>query len=174
LDAGLHAPRITKMLRQSWSASRSLWQQGTQPSRIVWQTLWKGKSASKGISSSVLARLPSKRNARFQPSRSFSTRPSSPIMGRLQATLRSPRRPFRFSARQRASQSSGQAEQEPLSFGAKWRKISREYGWVAVGVYFSLSVLDFPFCFALVRIIGTDKIGMFSNPRPTGFEWCMH
>jgi N-terminal acetyltransferase 2 len=27
-------------------------------------------------------------------------------------------------------------------------------------VYLALSVLDFPFCFLLVRIVGTDRIGM--------------
>jgi hypothetical protein len=38
------------------------------------------------------------------------------------------------------------------------KKLSREYGWSAVGVYFALSVLDFPFCFLLVRTVGTDRI----------------
>lgn len=28
-----------------------------------------------------------------------------------------------------------------------------------MGVYLALSVLDFPFCFLLVRIVGTDRIG---------------
>jgi len=36
--------------------------------------------------------------------------------------------------------------------------LSREYGWTAVGVYLGLSVLDFPFCFLLVRTVGTDRI----------------
>jgi hypothetical protein len=39
------------------------------------------------------------------------------------------------------------------------KKLSREYGWTTVGVYFTLSVLDFPFFFLLVRVVGTDKIG---------------
>jgi N-terminal acetyltransferase 2 len=30
---------------------------------------------------------------------------------------------------------------------------------VAVGVYLGLTVLDFPFCFLLVKIVGTEKIG---------------
>jgi hypothetical protein len=38
------------------------------------------------------------------------------------------------------------------------KKLSREYGWSAVGIYLALSVLDFPFCFLLVRTIGTDRI----------------
>jgi N-terminal acetyltransferase 2 len=39
------------------------------------------------------------------------------------------------------------------------RKLSREYGWSAVGVYFALTALDFPFCYLFVRQMGTDKIG---------------
>jgi hypothetical protein len=39
------------------------------------------------------------------------------------------------------------------------KKLSREYGWSAVGVYFALSALDFPFCYLLVKTLGTDRIG---------------
>jgi hypothetical protein len=39
------------------------------------------------------------------------------------------------------------------------RKLSREYGWAALGVYLALSALDFPFCYLLVRAFGTDRIG---------------
>ncbi len=51
---------------------------------------------------------------------------------------------------------------ESLSLSARLKKLSREYGWTAVGVYISLSVLDFPFCFLLVRTLGTDRIGEFA------------
>ena len=50
------------------------------------------------------------------------------------------------------------AEAEPQSLSARLRKLSREYGWAALGVYLGLSVLDFPFCFLLVRMVGTDRI----------------
>ncbi|EFX03623.1 peptide alpha-n-acetyltransferase [Grosmannia clavigera kw1407] len=53
---------------------------------------------------------------------------------------------------------SGPAAAESLSLSARLKKLSREYGWAAVGVYFGLSLLDFPFCFLLVRTVGTDKI----------------
>ncbi|UQC85276.1 peptide alpha-N-acetyltransferase Nat2 [Colletotrichum lupini] len=52
-----------------------------------------------------------------------------------------------------------QAEQ----LGRRLKKLSREYGWSAVGVYLALSVLDFPFCFLLVRIVGTDRIGQLEH-----------
>jgi len=48
---------------------------------------------------------------------------------------------------------------QPLSLSARLKKLSREYGWSAVGVYFALSVLDFPFCFLLVRVVGVERIG---------------
>lgn len=46
-----------------------------------------------------------------------------------------------------------------LSLSQRMRKLSREYGWSAVGVYFALSALDFPFCFLAVRGLGTERIG---------------
>lgn len=32
-----------------------------------------------------------------------------------------------------------------------------------MGVYFGLSALDFPFCFAAVRLLGVDRIGHFEH-----------
>ena len=39
------------------------------------------------------------------------------------------------------------------------RKLSREYGYSALGVYLALSAIDFPFCFLAVRWLGTERIG---------------
>lgn len=50
-----------------------------------------------------------------------------------------------------------------LTFSQRMKKLSREYGWTAVGVYFALSVLDFPFCFLAVRLIGTDTVGHWEH-----------
>lgn len=65
----------------------------------------------------------------------------------------------------RRSQTSGGANggEESLSLSGRLRKLSREYGWSAVGVYLALSVLDFPFCFLLVKWAGTDRIGTLLN-----------
>lgn len=52
-------------------------------------------------------------------------------------------------------------EPEPQTLGARMKRLSREYGWTAVGVYAALSALDFPFCYALVSVLGTDRIGKF-------------
>lgn len=54
-------------------------------------------------------------------------------------------------------------EKENLSIKDRLKKLSREYGWSAVGVYLALSALDFPFCFLAVRTLGTDRIGRWEH-----------
>lgn len=53
----------------------------------------------------------------------------------------------------------GVAQAEPTTLSGRLRKLSREYGWSALGVYFLLTALDFPFCYLFVRSMGTDRIG---------------
>ncbi|KAK3986320.1 hypothetical protein QBC44DRAFT_141602 [Cladorrhinum sp. PSN332] len=80
--------------------------------------------------------------------------PTRPIQSPLLRNLKTPfqqRRPFSFSRVRRS-------DAENLSLGQKLKKLSREYGWTAVGIYFALSVLDFPFCFLLVRTVGTERV----------------
>ncbi|RDA89094.1 hypothetical protein CP532_2290 [Ophiocordyceps camponoti-leonardi (nom. inval.)] len=72
------------------------------------------------------------------------------------------RRGFNFSPWRRTAGDKGAAP-ERLSLGARLKKLSKEYGWSAVGVYLALSVLDFPFCFLLVKIVGTEKIGRLEH-----------
>ena len=50
-----------------------------------------------------------------------------------------------------------------LSLSQRLRKLSREYGWSAFGVYFLLSALDFPFCFAAVTYLGVERIGHYEH-----------
>lgn len=84
--------------------------------------------------------------------------------------VRPPRRNFHNTSRLRDSKHSdkGSSTKEAKAQGlsARLKQLSREYGWTAVGVYLGLSVLDFPFCFLLVRIVGTEKIGEFLRGRP--------
>lgn len=51
------------------------------------------------------------------------------------------------------------SDQPTQSLSDKFEELSRKYGWAAVGIYFGLSALDFPFCFLAVRLIGPDRIG---------------
>ncbi|KAI1009431.1 hypothetical protein LB504_003614 [Fusarium proliferatum] len=96
---------------------------------------------------SVMARL---RSARFGIG-------STTTPGMLQGVLR---RGFRFTTKRKTNKKStiGEAE-EPKGLTAKLKKLTKEYGWVTVGVYLGLTVLDFPFCFLFVRMVGADKIG---------------
>jgi len=55
------------------------------------------------------------------------------------------------------------SEQEPQTLSARLKKLSREYGWSALGVYFLLTALDFPFCFAAVRLLGVERIGQWEH-----------
>lgn len=79
------------------------------------------------------------------------------------------RRGFRFSARRKGNSKaqSGttgkEAAPQPQSLSARLKKLSKEYGWAAVGVYAALSVLDFPFCFLLVKIVGTERIAKLEH-----------
>ena len=56
-----------------------------------------------------------------------------------------------------------------LSLSQRLRKLSREYGWSALGVYLALSALDFPFCFLAVRLVGTERIGYWESVIVEGF-----
>jgi hypothetical protein len=95
---------------------------------------------------------------------SSSSRASSSHPQTLLQRLRSSIRSFHNSQRGRSVNTEGAKkaaapEAEPTSLGGRLKKLSREYGWSAVGVYFLLSALDFPFCYLLVRFLGTDRIG---------------
>ncbi|KAI0201904.1 hypothetical protein F4808DRAFT_422729 [Astrocystis sublimbata] len=86
---------------------------------------------------------------------------ANPLKDTYRSPLRTSKRRFHKTSRLRDAKPdpSKPNTQEPQGLSARFKKLSREYGWSAVGVYFALSVLDFPFCFLLVRVVGTDKIG---------------
>lgn len=52
---------------------------------------------------------------------------------------------------------------QKTSFSQRMQKLSREYGWAALGVYLGLSALDFPFCFLAVRYLGAEKIAHYEH-----------
>lgn len=79
---------------------------------------------------------------------------------------RTQRRNFNWSWSRKSQSGGAKSAEESLSLSGRLRKLSREYGWAAVGVYLGLSVLDFPFCFLLVKWAGTERIGtLVSEPR---------
>ena len=81
---------------------------------------------------------------------------SSPLRSRIKFPNAS-RRFRRFQSTQST------ANDANLSLSQRLRKLSREYGWSALGVYLTLSALDFPFCFLAVRTLGTDRIGHWEH-----------
>ncbi|KIW67203.1 hypothetical protein PV04_06470 [Phialophora macrospora] len=83
----------------------------------------------------------------------------SPFQMPRSSRLRVPRRP----TGRRYNSSTSAPNAEPASLKDRLKKMSREYGWTAVGVYLALSALDFPFCFLAVRLIGTDTIGHYEH-----------
>ncbi|KAL9021319.1 MAG: hypothetical protein Q9185_001429 [Variospora sp. 1 TL-2023] len=56
----------------------------------------------------------------------------------------------------------GSPEPSP-SLSQRLRKLTREYGWSAVGVYLALSALDFPFCYLAVRWVGPETVGRWES-----------
>ncbi|KAF2809273.1 uncharacterized protein BDZ99DRAFT_357808, partial [Mytilinidion resinicola] len=61
-----------------------------------------------------------------------------------------------------------------LSLSQRMRKLSREYGWTVVGVYGLLTVLDFPFCYMAVKLLGTDRIGRYEHAAIEAFWSLVH
>ncbi|KAI0540501.1 hypothetical protein GGR58DRAFT_132648 [Xylaria digitata] len=96
--------------------------------------------------------------SRFAQRINYRPRISNPIN---KSPLQTNKRSFHKTSRLRNSKPdpSKPNTEEPQGLSARLRKLSREYGWAAMGVYLSLSVLDFPFCFLLVRVVGTERIG---------------
>ncbi|OJD16453.1 hypothetical protein AJ78_03394 [Emergomyces pasteurianus Ep9510] len=82
--------------------------------------------------------------------------------------FRAPRRPNSTNSKSSSSSSSS----SNLSFSQRMKKLSREYGWSALGVYLTLSALDFPFCFAAVRLLGVERIGHYEHVVVEGFKSC--
>lgn len=118
-----------------------------------------------------LAFPPQPRAVQLLQRSTFSTR----ILNNL-ATTRKPL--WRAKSTQRIRKSSSksanptlqeEASKSPQSLRARFKELSRKYGWAAVGVYFGLSALDFPFCYLAVRLIGPDRIGEVEHAIIDGF-----
>ena len=92
-------------------------------------------------------------------------------------SLRMNRRPYSNTPKSGATSSSTSSTEASIGLSARLRKLSREYGWSAFGVYMALSALDFPFCFLAVRSLGTERIGEWEHAivewvkRAIPFQW---
>ncbi|KAL2131828.1 hypothetical protein VTI74DRAFT_4572 [Chaetomium olivicolor] len=128
--------------------------QGTAARNAIARGMWIGRASPKGPAVPWQQRV---LMSQLGPSRTMVTRSR---FARPNAHFFKPRRPFHFTRSRRADvpKNGEAAEEQSLSLSQRLKKLSREYGWTAVGVYLALSVLDFPFCFLLVRTVGTEKI----------------
>uniref|UniRef100_A0A0B7JZJ4 DUF1279 domain-containing protein n=2 Tax=Bionectria ochroleuca TaxID=29856 RepID=A0A0B7JZJ4_BIOOC len=132
-------PRPLRSLRQPPTAWEPTWKRwsSSQPSQVSSQI---AARASRGAANRVHM-LPG-RQTLFTPNI---------------ALRQAPRRGFRLTSWRRSA--GGAAEvKESLSLSDRFKKLTREYGRAAVGVYFLLSILDMPFFFLLVQAVGTEKI----------------
>lgn len=97
------------------------------------------------------------------PIRSLHTqRPPKNILSQVFRSSRGRGRRYNSSSSSTTS-ASGASEEPSLSFSQRMKKLSREYGWAALGVYLALTALDLPFCFLAVRMLGTDRIGHWEH-----------
>lgn len=140
------SPSIQLPTRRAWNLSQNTTTRNTAPSRhfssINRQTTtgYYSQRASPASPSNITSRL------RFSQHRNQNQNHTR----------------FRFN--RRSNHSNANADQaSPNSFSARWKKLSKEYGWAAVGIYLALSALDFPFCFAAVRLLGVERIGYFEH-----------
>lgn len=105
----------------------------------------------------LLRSLPSKTTPKLKSQ----PRPQT-ILHRLRTSIRN-FSSTRTRLNQKVTEQAGQTTAEDTSLRGRLKKLSREYGWTVVGVYFALSVLDFPFFFLLVKAVGTERVGMLSS-----------
>ena len=100
------------------------------------------------------------RSFQLQQGRSLSRMKSTTTRPRIEP-IKPPRHQQKHQQQQQRRFSSSRQNTESLSH--KLRKLSREYGWSALGVYLLLSAIDFPFCYAAVRLLGADRIGHYED-----------
>ncbi|KAL4929612.1 uncharacterized protein BDV17DRAFT_59311 [Aspergillus undulatus] len=102
------------------------------------------------------------------------TQKQSALQSQLQNLFRN-RRTFhsthqRFNNKPSGPGYSYQSPNAAPSLSQRLKHLSKEYGWSALWIYLFLSALDFPFCFAAVRLLGADKIGHYEHVVVEGFK----
>ncbi|KAM0333085.1 hypothetical protein ACHAQA_001743 [Verticillium albo-atrum] len=130
--------------------------------QALWRTAWQRQYAAGRVHAQHSRAWSRSLGTGRRAANSSTAQAGSWTTGRVSSLFRTWHRSFRFSAT-RGGANATEAAEKPLSLSQRLKKLSKEYGWSAVGVYFALSVLDFPFCFLLVRIVGTDRIGQLEH-----------
>ncbi|KAK2750223.1 hypothetical protein FQN55_002368 [Onygenales sp. PD_40] len=137
------------------------------PPRTAQQSLISAKPIhARSLHLSARRPQPHLRTSRANTTTNASGTPPSPFLSRLRVQSRTTRRQNsskNSSDSSSSSSSSSSSGTNETGFSARMKKLSREYGWSALGVYLALSALDFPFCFAAVRLLGVERIGHYEH-----------
>lgn len=129
---------------------------GTIAKDTIARRIWTSRTSAKASAA------PWQQKALMSQLRTLRTTAARPNLARLRTPVFRAKRPFHSTRPRRTDakpKTEGAVDEASLSLSGRLKKLSREYGWAAVGIYLALSVLDFPFCFLLVRTVGTEKIG---------------
>jgi len=134
--------------------------------------IWPGQLISRGLSIASRQATPAFYNSAlythpssvsrlfissFHKSARFSLRTERSLVSRRFRSLR-----FNSSRTPNSTPHPGNPEPAP-SISQRLKRLSREYGWTALGVYLALSALDLPFCFLAVRTFGADRIAHYEH-----------
>ncbi|PYH97758.1 hypothetical protein BO71DRAFT_395884 [Aspergillus ellipticus CBS 707.79] len=134
-----------------WLLQKSIFAQHAPPSPIVMTNIAKHRTPSASI---MLGRTLRTRTFQNQ------SLPSGSIVKGGRAQNFAMLRRFFSSSRVNSKTPSGQ---QSSSLSQRLRTLSKEYGWSALWIYLLLSAMDFPFCFAAVRLLGVERIGHYEH-----------
>lgn len=144
-------------VRQFMIASRTTIQTATPTGSIILRNLPQRPIMTYSTSTPT---NPLRSKARCQTTNfTFSSNPrpsSETLFQRLRSRTN---RHFHSSKQRRNEGAKAKDSGDEATLSGRMKKLTREYGWSVVGVYFFLSAVDFPFCYLLVRTLGTDRIG---------------
>ncbi|KAH7326038.1 hypothetical protein B0I35DRAFT_124609 [Stachybotrys elegans] len=116
-----------------------------------------GRSVQATVGRSIWSR-PATASTKSSTAVNFWWRSQSSFSSEFLRSLRAgSRRAFHETAWKRASEEAASKKSQGL--GARLKRLTKEYGWAAVGVYFGLSALDLPFCYLFVKTVGAEAIG---------------
>lgn len=126
----------------------------SQPTQILQRSL--SRAAAQPAHPFLLRQLPRASSRTL----TTATKSSTPLpRARLPRFRSFQRQPRRFNS----GTSSTATKKEGSSLGDRLRKLTKEYGWAAVGVYLTLSALDFPLCFLGVELLGVERVGHYER-----------
>ncbi|KAJ8062313.1 hypothetical protein OCU04_008860 [Sclerotinia nivalis] len=146
-------------MRQSMTASRTMIRTSTPTRSSILRNLPHRPMTTSATSANSLRTKSRPRTTNF----TFSSNPQPSSETLFQRLRTRTNRYFHNSRPRRDGGAKAENLGDETSLSGRMKKLSREYGWSVVGVYIFLSAADFPFCYLLVRTLGTDRIGEWEH-----------